>query len=324
MESWRKIQKKNFTKLADLLSFLELENTSDLLTKKPSFVLNVPLRLAEKMKKKDVKDPLFRQFVPLKEEQEITEGFKENPTDDPNFQLTPKLLQKYSGRALLLPTSACAMHCRYCFRQNFPYEKKTSLEKELEALKKDPTLQEVILSGGDPLSLGNEQLKKLLEELDTISHIKLIRFHSRFLIGIPERIDTEFLQILRACSKQITFVIHSNHPKELDLSVERSLKKIAKLGIPLLCQTVLLKGVNDKLNVLENLIFRLLEMGVIPYYLHQLDPIQGGKHFEVEKSEGLQLIKELRKRVPGYGLFRFVQELPGKSSKTEVTSGQPS
>lgn len=244
---WRQIQKENFTRIQELADFLELsEEHRATLFSTPKFPLNLPRRLAAKIEKNNPRDPIFLQFVPLAIEQEKAPGFVPDPVCDITFRKEKKLLHKYQGRALLLPTSACAMNCRFCFRQNFPYETEISdLRLEIDYLTKHTDLHEVILSGGDPLSLSDSVLKQYLQAFDAIPHIRRLRFHTRFPIGIPERIDTSFLNLLSSCQKQIYFIIHSNHPRELDADVLAALRKIANLGIPLLTHTVLLKGVND-------------------------------------------------------------------------------
>ncbi len=317
MDRWRVIQKKNFVKLQKLLAFLEIDKTCSL-WEKPLFPLNVPYRLAEKMKKKDPKDPLFLQFVPSQEEKIEKKGFFKNPTKDPSFLQTPKLLQKYEKRALLLTTSACAMHCRYCFRQNFSYETTPCFSQELEEIKKDSSLFEIILSGGDPLSLSSSSLHSLLKELDKIPHLKVIRFHTRFLLGIPERIDSFFVHFLSSLRKNLVFVLHVNHPNELDTDIEKAVLHLRKIPSQLLCQTVLLKGVNDNVSTLVRLSEELIKIGILPYYLHKLDPVRGSHPFEVAPQKALFLIQKLREKVPGYGVFRFVQEIPGEKSKTEL------
>ncbi len=318
---WREIQRKNFTKLPPLLDFLQItdENRQKIL-QKPRFALNLPYRLALKMKKNELDDPIFRQFIPLKDEKIETSGFSLDPVCDSSFRLTNKLLHKYHGRALLLMTSACAMHCRYCFRQNFPYEtEKNSYKSELELLKKDPTIKEIILSGGDPLSLSDEALANLLHALEKIESIQRIRFHTRFPIGIPERIDHSFLDLLQSTQKQIFFIIHTNHPLEIDIDVLSALKKIQRLGIPVLNQSVLLKGVNDDETILLKLSETLVNAGVIPYYLHCLDPVQGAGHFACSEERGLELIRHLQAHSSGFGVPRLAREEPGKSSKTFIS-----
>lgn len=317
---WRQIQRTNFTKLDDLLNYLAIpSNLRNLFLHSPRFVLNVPRRLAAKMEKGDCQDPLLRQFVPLAEEEVITPGYFADPVCDKEFQKGGKLLHKYHSRALLLATSACAMHCRYCFRQNFPYETKTSaFSQELEYIAQNTSLSEIILSGGDPLSLGDEALGTLLFDLGRIPHLKRIRFHTRFPIGIPERIDDAFLAMLAACPKQIIFVVHVNHPKELDQDVIAALKRVQKLGIPVLNQSVLLKGVNDDEATFLSLCETLISAGIVPYYLHLLDLVQGAAHFAVPDARGHELIQYVQMHLSGFGVPRLVREEAGSLSKTFV------
>jgi EF-P beta-lysylation protein EpmB len=271
------------------------------------------------MEKNSIDDPLFKQFVPLLEEELQNEGFVCDPVQDTTFRKAPKLLHKYEGRALLIPSSACAMHCRYCFRKNFPYETSCkSLSKELSLIAEDPSLKEIILSGGDPLSLSHEDLKEIIVSLSNIQHIKRIRFHTRFPIGIPERIDDNFLSLLSSTTKQIFFTIHSNHPKELDSDIFAALKKISYLGIPILNQTVLLKGVNNCPLLLEELFTNLSDHGIVPYYLHHLDKVTGTSHFAIPLEEGKKIMRTLSKRLSGYSLPKYVQEIPGAPSKTPI------
>lgn len=319
---WRQIQKKNFSSFEPLIEFLELSpELREKVLKKPRFPINIPIRLAKKMEKNNLNDPIFRQFVPLEEEQSQTPGFSLEPLQDVSFQKTKKIIHKYQGRALLISTGACVMNCRFCFRQNFPYERvEKSFDEDLEYLKKTPSLSEVILSGGDPLSLSDETLLSLFTSLESIPHIRKIRFHTRFPLGIPERIDDSFLKVLSSTSKQIIFIIHCNHPRELDKEVVAALKKILCLGIPLLNQSVLLKGVNDEEATLLALSEELLQAGVLPYYLHELDRVEGAAHFEADPGKGENLIRYLRKHISGFGVPRLVREIPGQSSKTFLTS----
>ncbi len=315
---WRTIQKNNFHSIKELAKFLEIDPSA--LSSKPRFSLNVPVRLAKKIEKGTLDDPILRQFIPLREEEKQTLGFVTDPVEDASFCKTSKLLQKYAGRALILTTSACAMHCRFCFRQNFDYDPKPSFEKELELIGEDASLHEVILSGGDPLSLSDSVLTKLLEDLSSIPHVQIIRFHTRFPIGIPERITEDFCNALAKSTKQITFVLHVNHPKELDCDVLKSLKLVQRLGIPILTQTVLLRGVNDDLETLKDLYLTSIANGIVPYYLHQLDKVAGTAHMEVSMEEGQNLIENLRQELPGYGVPLFVQEIPEQKNKTPLTT----
>jgi len=315
---WRQIQKENFTSVEEVADFLELtEEKRVLLNYSPRFVLNLPRRLAEKIAKNTLDDPLFRQFIPLFEETMSVPGFVSDPVCDKNFVQGKKLLHKYDGRALWLATSACAMHCRYCFRQNFPYEgHNTDSSEELAYLRDNIDIQEVILSGGDPLSLNDASLSQLLHALDSIPHLRRIRFHTRFPIGIPERIDGSFLELLSALKKQVYFVIHCNHARELDEDVILALRKVAALGIPLLNHTVLLKGVNDEEETMLELCQTLTNAGVMPYYLNLLDPVEGAAHFFVSEKRGHEIIRYVQEHHSGYGVPRLIREEPGSKSKT--------
>lgn len=317
---WRQILKTNFVHWAKLADFLELsqeQRTS--IDTNANFSLNLPLRLAKKIIKGDLNDPLLIQFLPKLQEKESRLAFVDDPTGDALCQRTPKLLHKYNGRALLICTSACAMHCRFCFRQNYPYETSApSFHEEIDEITADTTISEIILSGGDPLSLSDRSLKTLLDRLSEIKHVRRIRFHTRFPIGIPERIDTDFLQLLEGVTKQIWFVIHANHPAEFDEQVWESLTKIRKLGIPVLSQSVLLQNVNDDVETLKKLFQELVDHGISPYYLHQLDRVKGTSHFEVPEAKGRWLVEKLRKQLSGYAIPLYVREIAGEPSKTPM------
>lgn len=315
--SWKKIKKSNFTKVEELLNFLEISpKDRQKILKQPDYALNVPLRIAQKMLKGNLEDPILRQFLPFGHEQDLVEGFVIDPVGDREALREKKLLHKYQGRALLLLSSACAMHCRYCFRREFSFEESKGFEKELQHLREDTSIEEVILSGGDPLSLDNQVLQTLISSLEEIEHLKRLRFHSRFVIGIPERIDTAFLRIIEKSRFQIYFVLHCNVAKELDADVLQALKLLQKRSALVLNQSVLLKGINDNFKALKALCDRLANNGIIFYYLHQLDRVQGACHFELEIEKGKALIEELRKTCPSYAVPRYVCEIPGEPSKT--------
>ncbi len=315
------LQKESFTKLSDLTTYLELtQDNLELVDFSPHFPCLVPRRLAEKIPKNCLTHPMARQFVPLKEEKWESPDFIEDPLcEQGGVRVTPSLLHKYDGRLLLIATGACAMHCRYCFRQHFSYQSEDkSFTQELDYIRQNPTLHEVILSGGDPLSLSDDHLENLLMHLDQIDHLQVIRFHSRFPIGIPERITDELLTILKRLKKQIVFVVHINCADEYDEEVTQALRKLTALSIPVLTQSVLLKGVNDSALALKALSLASISRGILPYYLHKLDKIRGAAHFEVGENEGIALIKELRKQVPGYAVPQFVAEYPKERSKTPL------
>lgn len=320
MKDWRQIQKKSFTNVEAAADFLMLDaEKRKLLLLQPPFPFLLPIRLAEKIEKNSLVDPLARQFLPLKEEANSHENFIADPVHDAIFQKTPKMLHKYQGRSLIVTSGACAMNCRFCFRQNFHYQSaEKGFEKEIAYVKETPDLHEVILSGGDPLSMSDATLEKLLYALFSIDHVKLIRFHTRFPMGIPERISDDLLAIFRKTTKQIVFIIHSNHAKEFDIDVLSSLKKIQQLGIPLLCQSVLLKGVNDTLTSLRELCMTLVTNGIRPYYLNQLDRVKGAAHFEVPKEVGIKILAALKLELPGYAIPTYVEDI-GQPSKTHIT-----
>lgn len=318
--NWQDILKGNFTRWRALADFLNLsEENCSVIDKQPDFILNIPRRLAEKIAKGTLDDPILKQFLPTMEERKKTLSFVDDPTGDRNSTKASKLLHKYNGRALLVCTSACAMHCRYCFRQNYDYSKeKCAFEKELTIISEDSTISELILSGGDPLSLNNNKLEALFETLRKIPHIKRVRFHTRFPIGIPERLDDGFLKLLKETNKQIWFVVHTNHPREIDSDILKALKNIQLLGIPILTQTVLLKGINDSFETMKELCELLVDNGISPYYLHQFDKISGGAHFEVPQEVGLSLIEALRNDLSGYAVPKYVVEIPGEPAKTPI------
>ena len=315
---WRQIQKQNFTDWKKLAAFLELQEIQqESILKSSHFPLNLPLRLAQKISKGTLDDPLLRQFLPTIDETKHLPNFVADPVGDNLSRRESKLLHKYEGRVLLVCTSACAMHCRYCFRQNFDYDTETKLfDKEISIIEEDSSIHEVILSGGDPLSLGNDVLNTLLKRISAIPHITRIRFHTRFPIGIPERIDADFVEMLSSIPQQIWFVIHCNHASELDNEILARLKLLQKKGMLILNQAVLLKGVNDDAETLKVLCETLVNHGIIPYYLHQLDRVQGASHFEVQEEVGHQLIADISKVLPGYAIPKYVREISGSPNKT--------
>lgn len=317
---WKKIKKTNFTNIEKLADFLELSpRDRKEITAFPKFPLNLPLRFAKKISKGTLEDPLLRQFLPLKKELKKQKGFLKDPVGDLCSQKEKKLLHKYPGRALLLLSSACAMHCRYCFRRDFPYQSsKTGFEKELAYIRDDSSIEEVILSGGDPLSLDGQVLEALLQSVESISHVKRLRIHSRFIVAIPERVDEQFLKMLEKSRLKIFFVLHCNLAQELDKEVIEAVDKLQKKGVVVLNQAVLLKSVNDNYEALKQLSDHLANHGIIFYYLHQLDRVEGAAHFEVSEEKGLALIQKLRETSSGYAVPRYVREVSGEPSKTPL------
>jgi EF-P beta-lysylation protein EpmB len=283
------------------------------------FGLFAPRGYIARMRPGDPDDPLLRQVLPLEEELVLAPGFVRDPVNDAGAALQAGLLQKYATRALIVATGACAVHCRYCFRRHYPYsEGPRSLaewEPALQRIAADPSLDEVILSGGDPLTLVDDWLGRLVGRLAAIGHLRRLRIHTRLPIVIPERVCDDLLAWL--CGSRLTtiVVVHANHPAELAPEVEAALARLADAGLLLLNQSVLLKGVNDDADVLTSLCRRLVDLRVIPYYLHQLDRVAGAAHFEVPQQVGLELMARLRERLPGYAVPRYVQETAGETHK---------
>jgi L-lysine 2,3-aminomutase len=307
------------------------------------FPLFVPRPYLNRMERGNPRDPLLRQVLPLADELSSPPEFTPDPVGDLAAQQVPGMLQKYQGRVLLVTTGACAVHCRYCFRRHFPYSSaaqnsvgatgKRSLPVEgleadstssapwqsaVDAIAADDSLHEVILSGGDPLVLVDSVLADLAERLAAIPHLRRLRIHTRLPLMIPQRVDTALLGWLRGTRLAPVMVIHANHPAELQGSAAAAVERLVDAGVPVLNQSVLLAGVNDDIETLAALSERLVDLRAMPYYLHQLDRVKGAAHFEVPIARGLELIAELRRRLPGYAVPRYVQEVTGQPHKVTL------
>jgi len=287
-----------------------------------SFPLLVPESYLRRMSPGEVDDPLLRQVLPLGEESIEAPGFVADPVGDSAAHRAPGLLHKYAGRALLITTGSCAVHCRYCFRREYPYQQEPRrLDDWVPALQEiagDESLHEIILSGGDPLMLTDARLSVLLDQLAAIPHLRRVRVHSRLPIVLPDRVTPELLGLLRSTRLTPVMVVHANHPAEIAGDCRDALRDLVQSGITTLNQAVLLRGVNDDADTLAELCEQLIDIGVLPYYLHQLDRVRGAAHFEVAESKGLELISQLRQRLPGYAVPQYVREVPGAESKTVV------
>ncbi|ACL72317.1 EF-P beta-lysylation protein EpmB [Thioalkalivibrio sulfidiphilus] len=287
------------------------------------FRLRVPDGYLARMRPGDPNDPLLRQVLPLDAEYRDVPGFVEDPVGDGAAMVAPGLLHKYRGRVLLVTTGACAVHCRYCFRRHFPYGEANPARGEWQAaldyIAGDDSIHEVILSGGDPLSLSDERLSGLAGALGEIPHVRRLRVHSRQPVILPERVDEDLLAWLRPGRFQTVLVIHANHAREIHWPVREALARLARAGVSLLNQSVLLRGVNDDVDTLADLSETLSATGVMPYYLHQLDPVRGASHFQVDDDRALRLHHGLRARLPGYLVPRLVREIPGQDAKSPLS-----
>ena len=285
------------------------------------FPLRVPRSYVARMRKRDPADPLLLQVLPLQAERLGIPGFGPDPLRETAL-VSQGVLKKYRGRALLVTTPACPVHCRYCFRRHFPYADQVAARDRwgpaLRELRLMDDITEVILSGGDPLSLTNRRLAELLHMIEDLEQVDTVRFHTRFPIVLPERVDQGLLKLLADTRLHTVMVTHCNHANEIDRSVHAALEAVAKTGTRLLNQSVLLKGINDSADRLEALSRALFSCGVLPYYLHLLDPVSGAAHFDVPASRGTEVIQELRQRLPGYLVPRLVREEPGETSKTSI------
>ncbi len=286
------------------------------------FQFKVPKAYVDKIQKGNPKDPLLLQIFPVQQELEYKQGYSRDPLAEAQSLFQPGLLQKYDGRALLLVTPACTINCRYCFRRHYPYDDKghfwTQINNNIQLINQDDSINEVILSGGDPLSLSNERLAALFHSLEAIPHLKRIRIHSRFPVVEPNRIDDEFLEILASSHLQIIMVLHINHTQEIGTDSKVSLEKLHNQKTILLNQSVLLRGVNDDVDILRQLSEILIENHIIPYYLHMLDRVQGSAHFEVSDEDAVQIHQQLRGVLSGYMLPQLVREIAGEKSKFPI------
>ena len=323
-EAWQVALSSAIRDPKELLHYLGLSDGNSLRRcyKPEGFKMLVPRSYVDRMKKGDWNDPLLRQVLPLSEEADAVVGFHTDPVGDLHAMASPGVLHKYHGRALLVSTGACAVHCRYCFRQHFSYVDSMSDKKHwqetLDYLQADSSIHEVILSGGDPLVLTDERLQIMCEALAKIDHVKTIRFHTRVPVLLPERMTDNFLSWLSCLNVQKVMVVHANHANEVDSRVGKALVKIKQADVTLLNQSVLLKGVNDDVDSLQKLSEVLFRFSVLPYYLHQLDRVKGAAHFDVKNTDALSLMTQLKTVLPGYLVPKYVREVSGERSKQTI------
>ncbi len=322
--NWSEKSPLFITELDELYHYLNLPNKSGPVArlKSPDFPLLVPKSYLSRIPKGDPEHPLLLQVMPRPEEMECTPGFHTDPVGEDQLLQQGGTLRKYPGRLLIVASSICAVHCRFCFRRHLrdrlPPPDECQWTKNLAQIEADPSIHEVILSGGDPLMLADEKLAELLARLSRIRHVARLRIHTRVPVVLPQRITKAMMEAIHhsgAAFDPLIVVIHVNHPAEIDETVAAALAKFRAAGIVLLSQSVLLRRVNDRVEVLAELFERLVNLGVIPYYLHQLDRVAGAAHFEVPEAEGVELIRQLRAILPGYAVPRYVRETVGETSK---------
>jgi len=320
---WRELWRDAITDAGELLEAVGLGHRTDLLPPDDAgFPLRVPRGFAARMRRGDPTDPLLLQVLPRRAEHEAVDGFIVDAVGDMASRAGHGLLHKYDGRALLIASGSCAINCRYCFRRHFPYGEEIAAAAQwrdaLAHVKADPSIRELILSGGDPLSLATHKLAELTRGLADMPHVIRLRIHTRLPVVLPERIDDDFTDWLAALPLQKVVVLHANHANEFDASVDAACARLRAAGATLLNQSVLLKEVNDDADTLVALCERSFAAGVLPYYLHQLDKVAGAAHFEVSDERALGFMEVLRGTLPGYLVPKLVRELQGDPSKRPV------
>ena len=318
---WQQALREAVRDPRELLDLLGLDRLAPRLSDEAmvQFPLRVPRGFVARMRRGDPRDPLLRQVLPLDDEMRPMPGFGLDAVGDGAAKTAPGVIQKYRGRALLVATGSCAIHCRYCFRRHFPYAEETAARdgwrEAVDLIRQDASIEEVLLSGGDPLSLSNGKLAELTGALADIPHLRRLRIHSRLPIVVPERVDDGLMGWLSTLPWPVPLVVHANHANEFDGTVDAALGRLRAAGVHLLNQAVLLRGVNDSVDALAALSERGFAAGVLPYYLHQLDRVAGVAHFEVDDAHARALHAGLAARLSGYLVPRLVREIPGDTGK---------
>jgi L-lysine 2,3-aminomutase len=320
-QGWKQAVRDGVGDVAELLQLLGLSNQARTLTidQNSPFATKVPRNFVARMRYGDPNDPLLQQVLARTQENETVSGYVADPVGDLTRLAAPGVVHKYADRVLLITTGACAVHCRYCFRRHFPYDQEVAAKDNwsvaVRYIRERPQIREIILSGGDPLSLDTAKLQRLTDQLKDIEHIQRFRIHSRQPIVLPERIDDALLTWIKALPWPVVVVLHSNHANEIDQAVVDMAKRLRNVGATLLNQAVLLRSINDDVTVLEHLSGQLFAAGILPYYLNMLDQVQGAQHFYVPKDEAIALVRQLRHRLSGYLVPRLVREEAGKAHK---------
>ncbi len=319
--AWQHALRDAFSRPAELLDFLGLDPALPVLDAERlrDFGLRVPRGFAERMRKGDPDDPLFLQVWPRGAEAYAVDGFGLDAVGDMAKLKPGGIVHKYHGRVLVMTTGACGVHCRYCFRRHFPYSEALAARdhwsEALAQIEADESIHEVILSGGDPLSLSDDKLGEFLDGLDRIAHVRRLRIHTRQIVVLPERVDDSLIERLSRTRLATVIVLHANHANELDTAVAEACARLRAIGVTLLNQAVLLRRINDDAAALRALSERLFACGVLPYYLHLLDRVAGSAHFEVDEASALALMRELSAQLPGYLVPKLARESAGEASK---------
>ena len=321
--SWQKDLRQVITDPKTLLTLLNIDADEYLqhFKAKQLFPVRVPLPFIERMKKKDFNDPLLKQVMPLSSEFIISDGFTTDPLQEHNTVATG-LLHKYKNRVLMIVKAGCAINCRYCFRRHFPYQEnspnKQRWQQALDYIGEHGEISEVIFSGGDPLMASDDYLTWLVEQIEAIAHVKRLRIHTRLPVVIPNRITRDLVNLLSHTRLKTTMVLHINHSNEIDADFAKALEPLRAARIPLFNQSVLLNGVNDNAEVLIELSEQMFDIGIIPYYLHLFDPVQGAAHFDVSEEKAVKIVNEMLATLPGFLMPKLVREIAGETNKTPI------
>jgi len=321
--SWQKDLRQVITDPKELLSLLNINANeySQHFKARKLFPVRVPLPFIKRINKGDINDPLLRQVMPLSSEFVITDGFVTDPLQEHDTAVEG-LLHKYKNRVLMIVKSGCAVNCRYCFRRHFPYQEnspnKQRWQQALQYIAEHEEITEVIFSGGDPLMASDEHLAWLVTQIEAIAHIKRLRIHTRLPVVIPNRITHDLINLLSKSRLKVTMVLHINHGNEIDSDFDRALEPLRAARIPLFNQSVLLKGVNDSAETLIALSEKMFDIGIIPYYLHLLDAVQGAAHFDVTEQEAIKIVKKMLATLPGFLMPKLVREIAGEANKTPI------
>lgn len=317
-QSWQYLIRHAVRDINELVSLLHLDEPPV----NSEFPLLVPLPYLARMERGNPRDPLLLQVLPAAAERAGVPGFTADPLAEAGQSPRPGLIHKYRGRVLIVTTGACAVNCRYCFRRHFPYQSfqpdSARWSEILDYIRADESITEVILSGGDPLALSDKRLQWIAGQLSTIAHVDTLRLHTRLPVVIPERVCDALIDWISRTRLKSVLVIHANHARELDGEVAASMARLAGAGVTLLNQSVLLRHVNDSVEALTDLSRRLFDIGVLPYYLHMLDPVAGAAHFEVGEQSAQTLMREVAAQLPGYLVPKLVREVPGETGKVAV------
>lgn len=323
-QDWQTELAQVITDWNELCALLHLDPSAfaDQVCVTQAFTLRVPRPFVARMQPGNPRDPLLLQVLPQARELISVPGYSYDPLQESKANPVPGLLHKYSSRVLLTLVGSCAINCRYCFRRHFPYEENVLGRKNWQAMfdyiQQHPAVEEVILSGGEPLLLKDETLKILINELQEITHVKRLRIHTRLPIVIPQRITASFIDVLKSSRLQPVIVLHCNHPNEIDASLREAFQLLRHANIVTFNQSVLLKDINDDAQVLSDLSKKLFEDHVIFYYLHLLDPVMGSAHFKVDEKAAKNIMKQMQANLPGYLVPKLVREIAGESGKVSV------